>query len=1564
MQSSTVQEPIAIIGISGRYPQADTLEAFWENLKTGKDCISEIPPDRWPMQNFFDADPKHAVASGKSYSKWGGFLDSFADFDPLFFNISPREALTIDPQERLFLQCAWQALEDAGYTRETLRQNVGVFTGITKTGFDLYGPELWRQGRIVFPHTSFSSVANRISYCLNLHGPSMPIDTMCSSALTAIHEACQHIRHGDCDMAIAGGVNLYLHPSTYVGLCSVYMLSRDGQCKSFGKGGNGFVPGEGVGAVLLKRLSQAVRDGDPIHAVIRGSSVNHGGKTNGYTVPNPNAQAELIRDTLQKAGVDARTVSYMEAHGTGTELGDPIEMTGLTEAFRHDTNETGFCALGSVKSNMGHLEAAAGMAGLSKIILQMRHGQIAPSLHARQLNPNIDFAATPFTVQQQLADWRRPTLTIDGETREFPRRAGLSSFGAGGSNAHLVIEEYIQPDVRPMPEIIRPESRAVIVLSAKTDERLHQVAANLLAFLNENEADLHNIAYTLQVGREALDERLGLAASSLAELKQKLAGFLDAGDDTQDICRGKIQRNKDAFVALADDEEFQDTVDKWIARGKYTKLLDFWVKGLSVDWAKLYPDKKPQRIHLPVYPFAKQRYWLDVDADNLQASATDADDSGEVAAQQAELIMMRPVWDALTPKDCAVFPSATSRLAIVGGTDSQKQAVRQQYNSAIDLAIAPGQDIQATTEQLQQLERLDHIVWIAPHCELRAVTGEQIISAQQDGVMQLFRLVKALLASGYAAADLGLTVITTQALAVCDRDSVNPVHAAVHGLAGSIAKEYPTWKLRALDVAAEADWPVARMWRLPPHPQGESYARRGQDWLQQKLAPLRDAAASADVYRQQGVYVVIGGAGGLGETWSRAMIRDYQASIIWLGRSEKDAAIQAKLDALAEYGATPEYIQADARDPEAMREAYRQIKQRHGNIHGLIVSTLGEYDQSLAQMPEDLFRDILSVKLDVNVRAVQLFQDEPLDFVVFFSSMVAFGRSGGMSAYASACVFNDAFARQLAHEWACAVKVINWGYWDVGGGTRVSGALKNLVEQRGVQPIDAAQGLAALKILLGGPMRQLAVTRTGKPELIETFASDEWTACASDKFPSCMDSIETYRPVQAAPEENPSTGQLNDWIVKLLFVQLQAMGLFQPGRRDDPEAMRKRAGILDKYDRWWQESLNILQQQGYLRIEGGCFVPDENAGCESQQQVWRDWKTQKQHYLNQPETRTLAVLVDDCLSQLPEVLRGTTLVTDVLFPNGSMDKIEGLYKNNRVCDYFNDVVAGVAETYIRQRINDDPAARIRIIEIGAGTGGTTSTVLPHLNPLRQYIDEYCYTDMSRSFFNHAKLRYGTEYPYLSYKLCNIEQPLAQQDIAVGSYDIAIATNVLHATRSMRNTLRNAKAALRGNGILVLNEISDKTVFASVLFGLIDGWSLAEDGHLRIPGSPGLFPESWRTLLHQEGFRSVLFPAEADHSLGQQIIVADSDGMIRQQVADQGRIQKQPAQAEAVAEPVAAEVQSVDVVQPETENKPDAAETVQSLILDSLASALSISRDMIEPDVPFSDYGIDSILGSA
>ncbi|MBP1177198.1 polyketide synthase PksN [Paenibacillus sp. PvR133] len=610
-----MREPIAIIGMAGKYPWSRDMNEYWENLKAGKDCVTEIPRERWTMEGFFHPDSQEAVANGKSYSKWGGFIEGFADFDPRFFNIAPREALGMDPQERLFIEACWEALEDAGYTREQLavRHNsrVGVFAGITKTGFDLYGLDLWRKGTQIYPHTSFSSVANRISYLFNLQGPSMPIDTMCSSSLTAIHEACEHLYRGECEMAIAGGVNLYLHPLSYVGLCANHMLSADGQCKSFGKGGNGFVPGEGAGVVLLKPLSKAIADGDLIHAVIRGTSINHGGKTNGYTVPNPTAQGELIRAAMERAGVHARTVSYIEAHGTGTELGDPIEVTGLTQAFRKDTPDTGFCAIGSVKSNIGHLEAAAGIAGVGKIILQMKNQTLVPSLHAQELNPNIHFGQTPFVVQQELGEWKRPVVEIDGETREYPRIAGISSFGAGGSNAHVIIEEYIAEEKVPMS--VTAQKPAIIVLSAKNEERLKKQAERLLAVMREgklSESSLADVAYTLQVGREAMEERLAVIAGSMQELVDKLEGFLEGRDGIPELYRGQVKRNKEALTALVEDEDMDKTIAAWIGKRKYSKVVDLWVKGLSMDWNMLYGDAKPRRISLPAYPFARERYWI------------------------------------------------------------------------------------------------------------------------------------------------------------------------------------------------------------------------------------------------------------------------------------------------------------------------------------------------------------------------------------------------------------------------------------------------------------------------------------------------------------------------------------------------------------------------------------------------------------------------------------------------------------------------------------------------------------------------------------------------------------------------------------------------------------------------------------------------------------------------------------------------------------------------------------------------------------------------------------------
>ncbi|RZL00112.1 MAG: type I polyketide synthase, partial [Rubrivivax sp.] len=390
--------------------------------------------------------------------------------------------------------------------------------------------------------------------------------------------------------------------------------ASDGLCKSFGEGGDGYVPGEGVGAVLLKPLAKAIEDGDQIHGVIRSSAINHGGKTNGYSVPNPVAQAQVIAQALKESGVPARAVSYIEAHGTGTSLGDPIEIAGLSKAFSAQTADTGYCAIGSAKSNIGHCESAAGMAGLSKVLLQMKHQTLVPSLHSQTLNPHIDFEKTPFVVQRELAPWHRPRVAIDGQEREWPRIAGLSSFGAGGSNAHLIIEEYVA-SARQVVEV-SAQKPAIVVLSARDGDRLKEQAAQLRQALDEGswgQEDLADIAYTLQVGREAMGVRLACVVATLDELRDTLERHSRGEQGIDNLYLGEVKRGNEALEAFTADEDLAKAIEAWVAKGKFHKLLGFWVKGLSFDWEQLHGahgEPKPRRISLPTYPFARERYWI------------------------------------------------------------------------------------------------------------------------------------------------------------------------------------------------------------------------------------------------------------------------------------------------------------------------------------------------------------------------------------------------------------------------------------------------------------------------------------------------------------------------------------------------------------------------------------------------------------------------------------------------------------------------------------------------------------------------------------------------------------------------------------------------------------------------------------------------------------------------------------------------------------------------------------------------------------------------------------------
>lgn len=593
------RDEIAIIGVAGMYPQADNLEEFWGNLIDGKDCITEIPKERWDCEKYYDQNPG---MKNKTNAKWGGFINHPENFDPLFFHISPREAAAIDPQERLFLQCVYHAIEDAGYTKDTLatktaygmNNNVGVFVGVMYEEYQLYAAMQQAAGNMITLGASEASIANRVSYYCGFHGPSMALDSMCSSSLVTIHLACKSILDGECEAAVAGGVNLSIHPNKFFMLGQNGFAASDGRCRSFGKGGTGYTPGEGVGALILKRKSQAIADGDHIYGIVKGSAVNHGGKVNGYSVPNPQAQTSVIQQAMFRANLRPDEIDYIEAHGTGTALGDPIEIESLEQAFAGCTKKI---PIGSVKSNIGHCEGAAGIAAITKVLLQMKYQLLVPSLHSKELNPKIDFERSHFEVVRSLMNWK---------TRENkPLHAGISAFGAGGTNAHIILESYCTED-EPTVETERP---LMFVFSARKAEQLNQEVRNMLQWLehrNITYQDLRNIAYTLQVGREEMEERVGIIASNLHEFREKLAGFLEGKGD---YYLGKVNNMNTSMQTFCEDEDGKDILMKWYEGGKYYKILEFWVQGISVPWRDFTDETIPRRISLPGYPFEQVKCW-------------------------------------------------------------------------------------------------------------------------------------------------------------------------------------------------------------------------------------------------------------------------------------------------------------------------------------------------------------------------------------------------------------------------------------------------------------------------------------------------------------------------------------------------------------------------------------------------------------------------------------------------------------------------------------------------------------------------------------------------------------------------------------------------------------------------------------------------------------------------------------------------------------------------------------------------------------------------------------------
>jgi len=542
---ATQNEPIAIVGMGCRMPGSRNLGEFWQTLKNGVDTISEVTKDRWDVEELYDPNPD---TPGKVVTKSGGFVKDVDKFDAAFFGISPREATRMDPQQRITLEVSWEALEDAGVAPSSLAgSKTGVFVGVSNNDYSkLFGDDLENIDTYTSTGNAFSIIANRLSFFYDFRGPSMSIDTACSSSLVALHQAISSLRRGESNLALAGGINLILSPEITITFSHAGLMAPDGRCKTFDASADGYSRGEGCGFVALKRLSDAERDGDRVYAVIRGSAINQDGRSNGLTAPNGLAQQQVIRDALRDANANPQDINYIEAHGTGTILGDPIEIQSIAEVMKGRSKDNP-CYVGSVKTNIGHLESAAGIAGIIKTALSLYHEQIPPHLHFKKINPHIPINDLPLAIPVDPVPWKRS---------DNGRMAGVSSFGFGGTNAHIVLSDAAVLTAK-RSEPLRPAH--LLTLSAKEKEALNEHVRRMAQYLDSTEHTFADVCHTANTGRDHFKHRLAIyaedSASAAAQLQQISDGEINGNGVMGD---SEYRISKKAFLFTGQGAQYTD----------------------------------------------------------------------------------------------------------------------------------------------------------------------------------------------------------------------------------------------------------------------------------------------------------------------------------------------------------------------------------------------------------------------------------------------------------------------------------------------------------------------------------------------------------------------------------------------------------------------------------------------------------------------------------------------------------------------------------------------------------------------------------------------------------------------------------------------------------------------------------------------------------------------------------------------------------------------------------------------------------------------------------------------
>lgn len=1765
--------PIAIIGMAGRFPGAPDVQQLWQNLAAGRDCIGELPRDRWDVAAVYDPDPKRLDTT---HCPHGGFLDGIDQFDPLFFNVSGREALSMDPQHRLFLEESWKALEDAGYATEAISgTSCGVFVGV---GASDYWDALTRGG---LPHDAQSFWGNepsvltaRLSYLLNLKGAAVAVNTACSSSLTALHLACQSLQTGESEIAIAGGAFVRSTPHFHVLNSNAGMLSPDGRCKTFDDAANGYVPGEAVAVIILKDLEKALRDGDHIYGVIRSSGINQDGRTNGITAPSSLSQTQLELDVYRKGQIDPSTIDYVEAHGTGTKLGDPIEIEALSNAFRQFTDAKRFCGIGSVKTNIGHTVAAAGVAGVIKVLLSMQHGALPPSLHFKRPNEHIRFDESPFRVITALTPW--PLRS------ERPRRAAVSSFGFSGTNAHVVLDGPPASAARALDT--RPAH--LVVLTARTQSALERRALDLSLSLDSraNELELGDVAYTLHLGRRAFPLRAAFVVESMDELRRKLRELasgvrwegLQLGD-----CKGGASPIEFDAKSVLDRIAAGSLVGRDYAAG-LEQLGAAFVAGMSLAWGALYATGRFRRVSLPAYPFERKRYWpeeapkADIAAVGARVGSfvrrrrIDAGDplvahhlvngqkvlpgvghlalvlevlreEGRVGAYSfADVVWLQPVVvedsgldveiaiedeggklrfelrgatsearvvcskgrlvEASSPRSSAKldldgirarsgkcvegpvetgagvsrgpFFRALSRLwtaehealgELRVPTDQREASRRFSLSpSLMDAALESAAGITGAFDRSRvavpfAAERIDiwgplpevgyaHVTagdvsgtcsvtvtdedgevrarivtlslreiadplsklmfvptWVEeapPHFHTAPPPGNALIVTspaaagaaraiaaecgpasalvmelrgdgdeaalerfvasspslqhvwffggvqnaggdpadlartrvqQEQGVVALYHLTRALVRAGYAERQLTLTIVTRNGSDAPSRAGIVPGAAAVRGFARSLSKEISRWIVTSIDLDASDAVPYIEA-GAPSY--REIVLRDGKS-LRRILRPATLPRTAGPTFRQRGVYLIVGGAGGIGLALARHLAARYQAKIALVGRRPQNEAISGAICELEALGGGGMYITADATDAEALAVAVDAVRARFGTIHGAFHSAIVLSDKTIAQMSEDSLRSVLAPKVLGSASLYRALRRVPLDFLVFLSSAQAFVGSAGQSNYAAASAFEDAFAHELAARGDVASSVIDWGYWGEVGvvATEVYG--QRLAAQ-GVHGIKTREGLEAIERILAARVPHVAVLK-GAPALLASVG------------------VELVRAVARGGEDvalpSADRGALARWVSAFEALDRfgarwvwaivgRATGLGRARLTCTREEIRHALTSVPMYARCVDALLAILERDGRVRLSAdvvhvpsGVDTPTEEACALEEQEL----------IVRFPEVEPQIRLLGACLRRLEAILAGRVSAVDVLFSGATKDLVKRAYSGNVVSDHFNEVMATWLAHDVRRHQARGAADPIVIVEVGAGTGSTSAKALEAIAGAEV---RYRYTDLSKAFVQAGKDQFGGRFPFATFERLDIERSPEEQGFAESCADVVVATNVLHATRDVSRSLAHVRRMLRPGGLLLLNELTGLQNFTSLTFGLLEGWWLFDDARVRLPHGPLLGVEQWTAALSRAGFsvkKAIGLVSDRAEPLAQHVLVAIGEGQPMPVTASNERTQPTPVESTSTQRPLAARTE------------------LEVAVLGCVAEVLRVDPAELDANTPYSEFGVDSLL---